>query len=154
TNCTLTGNSGGFGGGLYNASASKPVLNNTIVAGNTAANDPNIGGLVDAANSFNNLIGTGNAGGLLTGPNGNMIGVDVALVLNPPLPDNGGPPKTHALTPSSPAINAGSSAHVPAGVFTDERGFSRVSGSAVDIGAVERQQNQFPTLSLPGAQAT
>src|SRR5262245_26209728 len=76
-NGTITGNSASSqGGGFYNFSG-PAVLNNTIVAGNTSPTDPNISGLIDVANSFNNLIGTGNAAGLTTGPNGNMIGVDV-----------------------------------------------------------------------------
>jgi hypothetical protein len=153
-NSTITANSAtSYGGGLYNFSG-PVVLNNTIVAGNTAPTDPNINGLIDVANSFNNLIGAGNAAGLTTGPNGNMIGVDVALVLNPTLADNGGPTKTHALIPGSPAINAGSDSCVPTGVTTDQHGFVRISGAAVDIGAFEFSQNQAPALSLPGAQAT
>jgi len=153
-NSTITNNSG-QGGGLYNASGVLPVLNNTIVAGNTGpSGSENISGLVDVANSFNNLIGTGNTGGLTTGSNGNIIGVDVALVLNLTLANNGGPTKTHALIPGSPAINAGSDSCVPTGITTDQHGFVRISGAAVDIGAFEFSQNQAPALSLPGAQAT
>ena len=43
-----------------------------------------------------NLIGdAGNAGGLVDGVNGNIVGVDPALVFGP-LADNGGPTPTHA----------------------------------------------------------
>jgi len=155
-NITVTDNSAANqGGGVFNYDGfGTTAMTNTIAAGNSAPTDPNISGMIDAGNSFNNLIGTGNAGGLTTGPNGNIISVDVALVLNPTLADNGGPTKTYALIPGSPAINAGSNAHVPAGVTTDQRGFVRVAGPAVDIGAFELQQNQAPALSLPGAQAT
>ena len=56
-----------------------------------------------------------------------------------PLADNGGPTRTHALTPGSPALNAGDStvAGIPS---NDQRGigFSRTAGQ-IDIGAFERQ---------------
>ncbi len=48
--------------------------------------------------------------------------------------DNGGPTETMALTPGSPATDAGTSSGAPA---TDQRGYPRVG--AVDIGAFEQQ---------------
>ncbi len=48
------------------------------------------------------------------------------------LQDNGGPTQTVALTGSSPAINAGSTT-----LTVDQRGVTRPSGSAADIGAFE-----------------
>ncbi len=48
--------------------------------------------------------------------------------------DNGGPTQTMAITPGSPAIDAGTSAGAPP---TDQRGYARVG--AVDIGAFEFQ---------------
>ena len=62
-----------------------------------------------------------------------------------PLADNGGPTLTHALLPSSPAIDAGDEALAvdEAGVplVTDQRGdgFDRIFGTSVDIGATELQ---------------
>jgi hypothetical protein len=72
-------------------------------------------------NSTNNLIGDPNsAGGLINGfamidgnqvfnivgdGNGNLL--DVSTVLDTNLAFNGGPTRTHALVPGSPAINAG-----------------------------------------------
>jgi hypothetical protein len=41
--------------------------------------------------------------------------------------------------PGSPVLDAGSNALIPAGVTTDQRGLPRISGSRVDIGAVELQ---------------
>ena len=54
-----------------------------------------------------------------------------------PLADNGGPTRTHALQPTSPAINAG---YAPSVVF-DQRGrwFARIIGPLADIGAYEVQ---------------
>jgi hypothetical protein len=51
-----------------------------------------------------------------------------------PLQDNGGPTRTHALSPGSPAIDRGKS--VQAFPSTNAR-FARVVGSKPDIGAVE-----------------
>jgi hypothetical protein len=53
-----------------------------------------------------------------------------------PLADNGGPTWTHALLPGSPAIDAGNNV---ADLATDQRGRTRVSGAAADIGAFEVQ---------------
>jgi len=160
TNCTVTqnhddqdDNGSGSGGGIFNNST--VTLVNTIVAdnylGSGTATESDIvingTGTVDQDHSFNNLIGTGGAGGLVSGTKGNIVGVaDPKLG---PLSDNGGPTKTHALLPGSPAINAGSNSDVPAGVTSDERGpgFARISGGTVDIGAFEIQQNQAPTVN-------
>ena len=87
----------------------------------------------------NNLIGatdgsSGWVGSDLTGT--------VAQPLNPllaPLANYGGPTNTMALLPDSPAINAGSNALLPAGITTDQRGFNRIAGGTVDIGAFESQ---------------
>src|SRR5690242_17133836 len=100
------------------------------------------GSSVDPASSHN-LIGTG-GGGLVNGTNGNQVGVDVATVLNPPLADNDGPTKTHALIAGSPALDAGDDSYVldPLGnpLAADQRGLERSNGAAVDIGTYEVQQ--------------
>src|SRR5205085_54716 len=153
-------NSTGTGGGIA-ATAGTTTLKNTIVAGNfnedgasDAADD--ISGTVDAASSFN-LIGTGGAGGLTNGVNNNQV--NVASPGLGALASNGGPTQTHALSGSSPAIETGSNANLPADTFdldgdantaeslpVDQRGsvFPRVADSAdvdtiqtVDIGAYE-----------------
>lgn len=63
---------------------------------------------------------------------GNQIGVSPLLG---PLADNGGPTQTRALLDCSPGINAG--ATYGSASPTDQRGQSRFSGSARDIGAFE-----------------
>jgi hypothetical protein len=50
------------------------------------------------------------------------------------LASNGGPTLTHALSPNSPAIDAGDNAQCP---DTDQRGVPRPVGSGCDIGAFE-----------------
>lgn len=62
-----------------------------------------------------------------------------------PLADNGGPTRTHALPPDSPAIDAGNNI---AALDTDQRGRSRVSGSAADIGSYEFQTDSIFTDSF------
>jgi hypothetical protein len=64
-----------------------------------------------------------------------------AIIADPllaPLADNGGPTKTHALVPGSPAIDVGNDI---AGLATDQRGQARVSGAFADIGAYELQND-------------
>ena len=57
-----------------------------------------------------------------------------------PLAYNGGPTRTHALTQSSPAIDAGNNV---AAFEIDQRGSARVAGSAPDIGAYELQPDKI-----------
>jgi hypothetical protein len=66
-------------------------------------------------------------------PPDTIIGVDPLLAA---LANNGGPTRTQALLPGSPAIDAGSN---PQGLTFDQRGagFPRVFGAAPDIGAFE-----------------
>jgi hypothetical protein len=53
-----------------------------------------------------------------------------------PLQDNGGPTQTMALLSGSPAIDAGDNTGAP---DTDQRGFARIVGGTIDIGAFEVQ---------------
>jgi Bacterial Ig-like domain (group 3)/Bacterial Ig domain/Calx-beta domain len=153
-------NAAGSGGGIR-AHAGTTTLKNTIVAGNfnedgasDAADD--ISGTVDAASSFN-LIGTGGAGGLTNGVNNNQVGVADAGLGS--LGNNGGTTQTHALLPTSAAVETGGNANLPADTFdldgdtdtgetlpVDQRGtgFPRNADSqdanttqTVDIGAFE-----------------
>src|SRR5262249_15056156 len=126
--------------------AGTATLDNTLVALNTngtgtGAPASDIAGSVAAASAFN-LIGTGGAGGLTDGVNGNQVGV-----ANPGLgmlADNGGPTQTIALLPGSPAIDRGSNAlavdpSTGQPLTTDQRGpgFVRIFNNIVDIGAFE-----------------
>ena len=157
TNCTITGNrvssSSGSGGGIYDTVAASVF--NSIIAGNfrgaspgTTAND--IIGNVAAGSSYN-LIGTGGAGGMTNGTNGNQVGV-TNLGLGA-LANNGGTTQTMALLTGSPAIDRGNNAKVAAGA-TDQRGFTRVVNGAVDIGAFEVQAPTASTLTVAGFPAS
>ncbi len=144
---SVNGVGGGIGGGIRRVSGTV-TLRNTIVAENF--NDPNASNTPDDINgtvtgSFN-LIGAGGAGTLVHGVNGNQVGVDPKLHQ---LVDNGGPTKTHALKPNSPALDAGDNTLATnAGLTNDQRGpaFNRFVDSTdagaiatVDIGAFEAQ---------------
>jgi hypothetical protein len=71
---------------------------------------------------------------------GNLLGIDPLLG---PLADNGGPTRTMALLPGSPAIDAGDGTGAPA---NDQRGFARVVGAASDVGAFEVQPGRIGAL--------
>jgi hypothetical protein len=83
---------------------------------------------------------TANASGSLVGTANDPIDAKLGV-----LRKNGGPTKTHALLPSSPAIDAGDNALLvdeSGNAFTsDQRGepFTRVENSVTDIGAYESQ---------------
>ena len=134
---------GGMGGGMRTTGTI--TLDHTIVAGNTdVGTDPDIDGNVAASYSF---IGD-DTGATITDNGGNQIGTGASPIdpMLGPLQDNGGPTYTHALLAGSTAIDAGDPAVVSA-PFLDQRGspFVRVfddpvaSGTAIDIGAYERQ---------------
>ena len=148
THVTLTRNEAPVGGGLYHtAGVTAPVtmtptagvvISNSIIAGMTQGEDCFLGdyGLIESAGT-NLESGTSCH---LDGP-GDMQNADPGLQ---PLQDNGGPTRTHALSPGSPAID-----HIPAGTngctphaSRDQRGALRASGpghggDACDVGAFE-----------------
>jgi uncharacterized repeat protein (TIGR01451 family) len=140
TNCTLADNtaSNGAGGGIWNAGSGTLNLPNTIVAQNTAAlAGADISGTINTAD--HNLIGDGGGSTIVTDEGGNLVGGNGNPVIDPrlgPLQNNGGPTQTLALLAGSPAIDKGDSnaAGLPS---TDQRGFARIVGNAVDIGAYE-----------------
>jgi hypothetical protein len=161
TNSTISGNSAAtMGGGFYTRHGGTLALSNSTVADNTA---PAGSGIADqgetsgydlslvssivagnhttdgasfeittlhAITGNTNLLGTANVA-----LPGDSLGGDPMLA---PLADNGGPTRTHALLPGSPAIDAGSN---PGALENDQRGatFARTSGTSTDIGAFESQ---------------
>ena len=176
-NSTLSDNTAtNNGGGIYHNN-SNTTLTSSIVSGNMSAFGseifnfiPNLSlpGIINAAAS--NLFGDASKDsfqafasndpfGAFTpgitdivatsdGNNPTAIG-NILLPLNV---NNGGSTATHALTPNSPAINAGIN---PLGLMTDQRGpgFDRVVGGFLtpdpDIGAFEVQGlpiTQFPPI--------
>jgi hypothetical protein len=160
TNATITANRAdadfdgkGQGGGIYSP-AGTLRLRNTIVAGNfhgAASARDDVNGVVGP--SAFNLVGegTGLIGISNNDANGNMVGTAQAP-LDPrlgPLRDNGGPTKTHALLPGSPAIDRGLAPGLaPA---TDQRGVGR--HGPPDIGAFELTAPPPGQVQPPSAQA-
>jgi hypothetical protein len=137
-NCTLTGNTAGngLGGGVLSGGQLK--IGNTIIAGNTAGAGPDVSGPIKSLG--HNLIGISNGGG-------GFIASDrsgtASAPLDPklaPLGDYGGATRTIPPRAGSPAIDAGDNS-LAAALATDQRGLARVSGAAVDIGAVEYPQD-------------
>ena len=148
----------GTGGGIRVGPASV-TLENTIIAGNTAANGtgnatgapipgPNVDGAV--ISNGHNLLGVATEATGFIGA-GDQTGANPLLA---PLADNGGPTRTMALSPASPAIDAG----VAAGATFDQRGLLRTfddpgvanaaTSDGTDIGAFELQP--ICSLSCPG----
>ncbi len=139
----------GTGGGIRVGPGSV-TLENTIIAGNTAANGlgdttgaPIPGPDVDGAVTSNghNLLGNAAEATGFTGT-GDLIGANPMLAA---LADNGGPTETMEPQPGSDAIDAG----VAAGVTTDQRGEPRTvddpgvpneaTSDGTDIGAFETE---------------
>ncbi len=166
---TFSGNrTGGSGGAIYGGSTNLRIENSTITHNLASLSGPRIGwgGGVGGGATINNSIVFGNSdgsgvyedlGGRFLGQynlfgkarqfidggspdvgSNNLVGVDPLLG---PLKYNGGPTKTHALLPGSPAINSGDPDFKPPPTH-DQRGFpfQRVSRNRIDIGAVEFQR--------------
>jgi Vibrio cholerae sialidase, lectin insertion/Chlamydia polymorphic membrane protein (Chlamydia_PMP) repeat len=118
-NSTFLGNSaGGYGGGVILDSGSFGNFVNTIIAGNTAghsAPSPDVAG---------NYYGIGN-----------LVGGNPLLA---PLGNYGGPTQTMPPLAGSPALDAGVDTIIGS-LPNDQRGYPRLSGAHVDVGAVEAQ---------------
>jgi hypothetical protein len=144
---TVTGNSlAAYGGGILVEGGSL-VLHNTIVAGNSAkVAGPDLYGPL--TESGYNLIGNSSGG---TGYDGTDL-LNVSPMLGP-LQDNGGPTKTIALLPGSPAIDAGDNTNAP---DWDQRGpgYPRIVSGTIDIGAFEVQNTNAPGAGPTGLAAT
>jgi hypothetical protein len=134
TNTTIASNiaSGpkGLGGNLLASREATVKLQNTIVAGGTAASGSNCAAAPKSAiqSQGHNLDSLNDCGFTAAG---DIVGADPLLA---PLADNGGATQTMALAQTSPAIDAAASAACPP---TDQRGVLRPAGSGCDIGAFE-----------------
>jgi hypothetical protein len=152
TNSTISGNRADRFGAVYTPGNLK--ISSSTIAFNRDAQMPSRAG-VDAGGAslvLESSILSGNSGPegeadlfvagstMFTGSNNVVVvatGVSMPPTLCPNLDllaDNGGPTLTHAVPPTSPAIDAGS--NVDNLVF-DQTGNFRIVGAAADIGAVE-----------------
>src|SRR5262249_39362931 len=121
-------------------------LRNSILSGTTGGSDLGIRQVagtatVNAASPHVNVVQSTT----LTSGAFNNSGVLTASPNLGALANNGGPTKT-LLPGAGPAIDGGINADA-AGLTTDQRGLPRISGKAVDLGAVEFQQ---PTGTVGG----
>jgi hypothetical protein len=119
-------------------------VRSSIVAGNTASSSgPDL--LGPFISQGHNLVGKRDgSAGFFNGANNDIVGTTNAPV-NPqllPLGNYGGPTQTQLPRPTSPAIDAGDDA---VSLATDQRGFPRMVGAHVDIGAVEVNYVISPT---------
>ena len=162
-NCTFTGNYATNNGGAIDSDFSAVLtLNQCTFFGNTAGN---VGGAVDnylsTLNVANCILAGDSGGGDIYSWSGSTVNVDgtnivpalyslgtnggtgtvlTSAPLLAPLGSYGGPTQTMPPLAGSPAIDAGSAA-AASGIPTDQRGFPRVVGASVDIGAVEYESS-------------
>lgn len=132
---TVSANAANAGGGVRTDSSSTLTLANTILSGNSG-NHPDAYVLTSANfSAYNSLLGT--AASPDPGTSANNVISDAPGLSG--LADNGGPTHTMALSPTSPAIDMGDNARIPANVLYDQRGPGnpRITNSTVDIGAFE-----------------
>jgi CSLREA domain-containing protein len=155
-NATITLNSAIAGGGLDTVVNVLPgnsvTIRNSILAGNTAdvGWGPDCEGTLTSG-GYNLLGNTTHC--TLSGGTGELLNVAPQLGA---LQNNGGSTNTHALSATSPAINAGNPATPGSGgnacASTDQRGIARPQGTRCDMGAFEFQpgiDGLIPSIHLP-----
>ncbi|MGE5609279.1 MAG: choice-of-anchor Q domain-containing protein, partial [Bacillota bacterium] len=144
-NCTFTGNSAGSGGVMYNYYSASPTLTNCILWGNSSAIDNSDDRYKPA---ITHTLIQGGYPGLAN------LDADPQFLRSPsPGPDAkwGTPDDDYGdlrLSPTSPALNAGLNAALPADLTTDLAGNPRIQDGTVDLGAYESHPT---TLTLSGS---
>jgi hypothetical protein len=142
---TVTGNTcSDAGGGGVDANMGTTVINQSTITGNTDTTTDGSGGvyIFNGALTMGNSIVVGNSGGDLGSFASSLTLVGTNLTSgNPllaPLGNYGGPTPTMPPLAGSPAIDAGDDS-AASQFATDQRGYPRLTGAHVDIGAVEVQ---------------
>jgi hypothetical protein len=143
TNVTIANNfARGTGGGIDSNSA---IIRNSIVADNSASGgDPDISGVI-VSQGYNIVRNRGASSGYDTR--------DLSDGTNPlldVLKNNSGLSATYALLSGSPAINAGNNAFAAGPNDQRGAGFTRIVGTAVDIGAFEAQGATAASVNVGG----
>ena len=136
-NSTIVSNSATNEGGGVDAVDHIPLIENSIVAGNSSFVGPDLHGTFGLLYDLVQLTNTA----IISDSGGNLFGLDPLLG---PLADHGGATKTHLPLRHSPVINAGQPNFVPPPT-TDQRGQPRVLEGRLDMGAAESE----PDLFLP-----
>jgi hypothetical protein len=140
---TITANSAENGevGGLGISGEGTHVIQGSVISGNSAPVDPDVGFqyATESAQADFTLIGQDPSDGTLNkdATSSSLTGQNPLLG---PLADNGGPTFTHRPGDGSPLIDAVPAGSVGCGspVATDQRGTPRPSADGCDIGALER----------------
>lgn len=162
-NVTVSGNSATMGGGFYHFSGTATLRNVTLASNSVTTHGGGVKITGGTVNAYNTLIGdnTITAGtedshdclGTLTSKGYNLVENTSGCTLSDDTTGNitGQDPAlgalangTHALSATSPAIDAGNPS-TPGSTdasceTTDQDGIARPQGAACDIGAYERQQ--------------
>ena len=129
----------GYGGGIFNSFLSTLTMSHSTVAGNLA-ND--VGGICcGGALTLTNSVVAGNIDRFDSDIFGALDGANNLTTGNPmlaPLGNYGGSTETMPPLFGSPAIDAGDDSTTNS-FATDQRGRPRLSGTHVDIGAVEKE---------------
>ncbi len=155
TACTIARNRGSTNGACTLAALSgnsglTNVLLSTLVADNEGPNFFLDGNPVLLSLGHN--LDSDGTSGLVDGMNGDLVGTATSPINAKlgALLNNGGPTRTMALRPGSPALDAAACSDAEGAPLTvDQRGFPRAQVTGCDIGAFE---NQAPTLICPAAQ--
>lgn len=130
--CTIANNTSDTSfGGVFAGSPLGVTLQNTIIANNNASVSPDVGGNFNSLDY--NLIGDPSGAAISGSTLNNITGTDPQLG---PLADNGGSTLTHAILPTSPALDV-----IPPGScveYTDQRGVIRPKHDMCEIGAYEK----------------
>jgi predicted outer membrane repeat protein len=134
SNVTFSNNAASsYGGGIYNESNSNPIVQNTILWGNSALNGSQIYNDASTPIINDSVVQGGYIGGA------NIIATDPMLGA---LGNYGGITATVPLFAGSSAIDTGNDANCTA---TDQRGITRPQGLHCDIGAFEYVAPATPT---------
>jgi predicted outer membrane repeat protein len=141
--CTITANLADTGGGVWQGGSGFGAVEftGTILSGNAAKSAIDVSADRPVRFQFSAL---GQSIGSPVVDAGNNLPAGSALHLGP-LADNGGPTKTHALSPGSAAVNEGGWGD---GLASDQAGGQRVAGLAADIGAWESPFGSPPIATL------
>ena len=137
----------GDGGGGMSVNGTTTLIENSIVAGNDVLTNFSVD-IEGAVTVFRTLVGN-NRGATLTNAGGSIIGTNSSPV-DPqlaPIADNGGPTPTHALLPTSPAIDLGDPSFVAPPDF--DRAAHRFCASSMAT-AMARRCWIWAPLSCPG----
>ena len=161
---TITGNLAALeAGGIFNKTSAL-TIGDSIVSGNQLGSSGSPGNYDDIDDQTGNTVFAGNLGGNLIGYfNANSATPPTAAPTLAALQIYGGPTETMRPLPGSAAICAGLLANIPAGVTTDQRGFSNINvhypgystTACVDSGAVQTNYSlTFSTEPEPISPAT